>query len=142
MRIKRSISNNHTNRSHLSHFNRPVLPHHPPDLPMFPRLVPCNPIPYFIFLSTSSTCHLLCSLSTLTRAVGPAWSPFPLPIHGAQLTVHNGSTMLKDPGLRTDTAGERSTYTHTQATQVAQAEEKTSKLSPYSQTFIFFSLKS
>lgn len=60
----------------------PVLPHHPPDLPMFPCLVPSNPIPYFIFLSTSSTCHVLCSLSTLTHAVAPAQSPFPLPLMG------------------------------------------------------------
>ena len=117
--IKRSISNNHINRSHLSHFNSPCAAPSPPRSPNVPSSCSLQPYPYIILLSTSSTCHVLCSLSSLTCAVAPGQSPFPLPLHGTQLTVHNESMMLNDAGLRTDTAGDMSTRTHTQDTQVA-----------------------
>lgn len=113
--IKRSISNNHINRSHLSHFNSPCAAPSPPRSPNVPSS--CSLQPYPLYHPSFNFFNLPCALLTLQPHT--CQSPFPLPLHGTQLTVHNGSTMLKDAGLRTDTAGDMSTHTHTQDTQVA-----------------------
>lgn len=54
--IKRSISNNHINRSHLSHFNRPCAAPSPPRSPNVPSSCSLQPISSFFQLLQLAMC--------------------------------------------------------------------------------------